>query len=104
MTASASLIFLADRSLFLPELDKQSKKLCLCASARTPLGEPQLASPVLSVVFLSFQLRFWCFSSSSSHLPSCCGLPAAACHEDVGDAVNNQFLRKLWPVLSDLAP
>lgn len=53
MTALASLIFLADRSLFLPELDKQPKKLCLCVGACVPLRDPQLTSPLLGVVFLS---------------------------------------------------
>lgn len=59
MTAPASLIFLADRSLFLPELDKQSKKLRLCVSACVPFRDPQLASPVFGVVFLSFHCSFW---------------------------------------------
>lgn len=42
MTAPASLIFLADWSLFLPELDKQSKKLCLCVSASTSFRDHSL--------------------------------------------------------------
>lgn len=78
MTAPTSLIFLADRSLFLPELDKQSKKLRLCESACMPFRDLQLASLVLGVVFLSFRHSFWCCSALPSHLPSCCSLPAAA--------------------------
>lgn len=100
MTAPASLIFLADWSLFLPELDKQSKKLSLCVSASTSFRGHSLFLHSwcgFSILPSEF-LVLLCFAFSSPLLLwfTCCCLTWKCVWY-----VNNLFLRTLtcapWP-------